>query len=268
MHPHDDHEDFGGLAVDLPRLLNRRRAMAVLGGSGLAALVAACNSSNTATSATTTTSTSTTPSTITAIPEETAGPYPGDGSNGPDVLTESGIVRRDIRASFGQYSGVADGVPLSLTLTVLDLKNNATPLSGAAVYAWHCDRDAGYSLYTVANQNYLRGVQAADANGEVTFATVFPGCYSGRWPHVHFEVYPSLSAATSKGSKLKTTQLALPEDACRTVYATTGYSSSIRNLEQTSLSTDMVFRDGWSSELATVTGDTSNGFTATLVMAV
>lgn len=35
------------------------------------------------------------------IPDETAGPYPGDGSNGPNVLAESGIVRSDITSSFG-----------------------------------------------------------------------------------------------------------------------------------------------------------------------
>ena len=35
------------------------------------------------------------------IPEETAGPYPGDGSNGANVLTESGVVRSDITSSFG-----------------------------------------------------------------------------------------------------------------------------------------------------------------------
>ena len=33
------------------------------------------------------------------IPEETAGPYPGDGSNGVNVLTETGIVRSDITSA-------------------------------------------------------------------------------------------------------------------------------------------------------------------------
>ena len=30
------------------------------------------------------------------------------------------------------------------------------------------------------NQNYLRGVQAADGSGNVTFTSIFPGCYAGR----------------------------------------------------------------------------------------
>src|SRR4051812_8868074 len=49
------------------------------------------------------------------IPEETQGPYPGDGSNGANALAISGIVRSDIRSSIGGASGVADGVPLTVT---------------------------------------------------------------------------------------------------------------------------------------------------------
>ena len=57
------------------------------------------------------------------IPEETAGPYPGDGTNGPNVLTQSGVVRSDIRSSFGSARTVGDGVPLTINLTVVDSKN-------------------------------------------------------------------------------------------------------------------------------------------------
>ena len=39
------------------------------------------------------------------IPEETAGPYPGDGSNDVDVLTETGIVRSDITSASATPSG-------------------------------------------------------------------------------------------------------------------------------------------------------------------
>jgi hypothetical protein len=81
-------------------------------------------------------------------------------------------------------------------------------------------------------------------------------------------VYPSVSSATSATGKLKTSQIALPEAACDVVYATDGYSASIRNMTQTSLSSDMVFRDGWSQELATANGTTANGYTATLVIGV
>ncbi|MGE3076903.1 MAG: intradiol ring-cleavage dioxygenase [Dehalococcoidia bacterium] len=206
----------------------------------------------------------------TALPEETAGPYPGDGSNGPNVLTQSGIVRSDIRSSFGTSTNTAKGVPMTIDLTIVDTAKNCAPIAGAALYLWHCDMTGGYSMYSngVQNENYLRGVQVADANGKVKFTSIFPGCYSGRWPHVHFEVYPSLAKATSSANKLATSQLALPEDVCKVVYATDGYSASVRNLAQTSLNTDNVFRDGWTTQLATVSGSVANGYTASLIVGV
>src|SRR4029453_1536909 len=126
-----------------------------------------------------------------------AGPLPGDGSNGPNALTQSGVVRSDIRSSFAGLSGTADGIPLTIMLTIVSASTCA-PLPGYAVYVWHCSREGLYSLYSpgVTDQNYLRGVQETDANGQVTFTSIFPACYSGRWPHIHFEVYPSLAAAT------------------------------------------------------------------------
>jgi protocatechuate 3,4-dioxygenase beta subunit len=201
-----------------------------------------------------------------SIPEETAGPYPGDGSNGVNVLTESGIVRSDITRSFGSASGVAEGVPLTIRLKVLDTGNGSGALAGAAVYLWHCNIDGKYSLYSegVTQENYLRGVQETGSDGTVTFTSIFPAAYSGRWPHIHFEVYPSLEAATTASGKLRTSQMALPEAACRQVYATDGYSQSLQNLAQTSLDTDMVFSDGYSLQLGTVTGSVGDGMTASL----
>jgi protocatechuate 3,4-dioxygenase beta subunit len=201
------------------------------------------------------------------IPEETAGPFPGDGSNGPDVLTLSGVVRQDIRTSFGGASGTAHGVPLTIRLAIQDAANGCAPLANAAVYLWHCDREGRYSLYSqgATDQNYLRGVQAAGVDGVVTFTSIFPACYSGRWPHVHFEVYRNVAAATDPANRIATSQIALPEDACRTVYATDGYEQSVQNLSQVSLARDNVFGDdGGVHELGTVTGDVTNGMTVTL----
>ncbi|MEO6512433.1 MAG: intradiol ring-cleavage dioxygenase, partial [Nocardioides sp.] len=201
------------------------------------------------------------------IPEETAGPYPGDGSNGPNVLTESGIVRSDITSSFGDASGVAEGVSVTVKLKVYDLNGDqATPLAGSAVYLWHCDRDGNYSLYSdaAADENYLRGVQEAADDGTLEFTTIFPACYAGRWPHMHFEVYESLDAATSASNKLRTSQLALPQDVCETVYATDGYEQSVANLSQVSLDSDGVFSDGYSLQMATLTGSVADGYVATL----
>ena len=201
------------------------------------------------------------------IPEETAGPYPGDGSNGPNVLAESGVVRSDITSSFGDASGVAEGVPMTVKLKVYDLNgDDATPLAGAAVYLWHCDREGNYSMYDgdASGENYLRGVQEAADDGTLEFTTIFPACYAGRWPHMHFEVYESLDAATTATNKLRTSQLALPQDVCETVYATEGYEQSVSNLAQVSLDSDGIFSDGYSLQMAKVTGSVDEGYVATL----
>jgi protocatechuate 3,4-dioxygenase beta subunit len=205
------------------------------------------------------------------IPQETAGPYPGDGSNGPNVLEASGVVRQDITASFGTSTTKAEGIPLTVTLTLLDNANGCKPLAGAAVYAWHCDRDGKYSMYDAGleNENFLRGVQEADANGQVTFTTIYPGAYNGRWPHIHFEVFESMSNATVAGQVLAVSQIAMTEAACNEVYATTGYETSARNFPNTTLTSDNVFGDdGGIYQLAAMSGSSTAGYTAGLNVTV
>jgi protocatechuate 3,4-dioxygenase beta subunit len=111
-------------------------------------------------------------------------------------------------------------------------------------------------------------VQVADAQGFLRFTSIFPGAYSGRWPHIHFHVFDSQAKATSGRNARVTSQLALPEAVCRQVYATAGYESSARNLSQSSLGSDMVFRDGSDRQLATISGSTSAGYAAKLVVGV
>jgi protocatechuate 3,4-dioxygenase beta subunit len=205
------------------------------------------------------------------IPQETLGPYPGDGSNGPNVLGASGVVRKDITSSFGTSTTKATGVPLTVTLTLLDNANGCTPLAGAAVYAWHCDRNGKYSLYDsgLQNENYLRGVQETDANGQLSFTTIYPGAYNGRWPHIHFEVFESMSNATKAGQVLAVSQIALTEAACKAVYVTAGYESSARNFPNTTLKSDNVFGDdGGIYQLATMSGSVSSGYAAALNVTV
>jgi protocatechuate 3,4-dioxygenase beta subunit len=297
---HDDHDDADhhrGLAGDLSTLLQRRRALQLLGGAGLFAIVGcAAKSADTSTTASTTAGstsssaassssssstagkTSTTAGGTTAttaggstssgevIPEETAGPFPGDGSNGPNALKQSGIVRSDITSSFGSSTNVATGVPLQVKLKILESAKSGAALAGAAVYIWHCDQQGRYSMYSqgATNENYLRGVQEAGSDGTVSFATIFPAAYDGRWPHIHFEVYRSLADATGGGKPIATSQLALPEATCNLVYATDGYSQSVTNMKRTSLKTDMVFRDGAELETPAVTGDVTSGLRASL----
>ncbi|MEP7055909.1 MAG: 3,4-dioxygenase subunit beta [Actinomycetota bacterium] len=266
-HDHDSepHDHDRGLAFDFAQMVSRRGVLTLLGGAGLASL-AACSSKSTRTSAATSATETSGAAPTTEIPEETAGPFPGDGSNGANVLTQSGIVRSDITKSFGTGSATAAGVPLTIKLTLLDINKGAAPMAGAAVYIWHCDRDGRYSLYSqgVEGENYLRGVQEAGPDGVVTFTTIYPAAYPGRWPHVHFEIYENLARAAAAGDKLRTSQLALPLETNQLVYATPGYEASVGNLAQTSLNTDMVFSDGYSLQLAKISGSVANGLTASL----
>ncbi|WP_438352402.1 intradiol ring-cleavage dioxygenase [Microbacterium sp. CJ88] len=279
-------EDHRGLVYDIQTLIGRRRALGIFGGVALTSLLSACGVTAQATSSaspsatatatpTPTASATSTPTAaasgpLSAVPDETGGPYPADGSNGVNVLDDSGIVRSDIRSSFGSSTTVAPGIPLTIALTVRDAATGAA-LVGKGVYLWHCDRDGNYSLYSqgVQNENYLRGVQATDANGTVTFTSIYPACYSGRWPHIHFEVYDDVAHAVASGPIVKTSQIALPAEIDQAVYATAGYEQSVRNLSQTSLQKDMVFGDdGGIHQLATMSGSVTGGYTAALTIGV
>ena len=272
-----------GLDYDLPRLLHRRGMLKLVAGVGLAGAglitLGACGSETTTGAANSPSGsraagppgggpgggadgTQTSDTANGELPEETGGPFPGDGSNGANVLNQSGVVRRDITASFGASTTKAEGIPLDITMTINDFANNKSPLAGGAVYVWHCDREGRYSLYSegVTGENYLRGVQETDGQGQVRFSTIFPACYSGRWPHIHFEVYPSLAKATNGANKIATSQMALPEDTCRTVYPSSGYEQSLSNMSRVSLDNDNVFSDGYDRQIPMVTGDPSSGY--------
>jgi protocatechuate 3,4-dioxygenase beta subunit len=279
------HDHDRGLLYDLGTM-NRRRLLGLFGGAGALAALAACgvgtgSTSTSSTSSTTPSGSSTASSSssgssteasgsLTEVPDETAGPYPGDGSNGVDVLDDSGIVRADIRSSFGSSTTTAQGVPLTVKLTVRDTSTGSAR-TGAAVYLWHCDRDGQYSMYSraITGENYLRGVQETDSSGTVTFTSIYPACYDGRWPHIHFEVYSSVADATSSGPIVKTSQIALPKETCEVVYATDGYSTSVQNLSRVSLQRDNVFgNDGGIHQIASMSGDVSSGYTAALTIGV
>jgi protocatechuate 3,4-dioxygenase beta subunit len=287
--PQHDHDH--GLAHDLNTLaasFGRRKALLWLAGMTAVPLVAcgggddadssstsSTSSGSTDTSTGTGSSGSTTTSTCSVIPEETAGPYPGDGSNSNssgvvNALALSGIVRSDIRTSFAGASGTAAGVPLLVNLRLVNTQSSCADLSGYAIYLWHCDREGRYSMYSsgVTDQNYLRGVQETDASGEVAFTTIFPGCYAGRMPHMHFEVYRSTATATSSVNKLRTSQLAFPDAVCDAVYATSGYSASVNNYASITFATDNVFSDGVTLQVTEVSGSVDTGYIATLTVGI
>jgi len=296
--PDHDHHHLG-LGHDLSALnaalLKRRRALAWFAGAGVAAALpligcggsgddtttSSSSSSGTGTTTTTgtttgtgttttTTTTTTTSSSCSVIPTETNGPYPADGTTALNALLMSGIVRSDIRSSFNGASGVAAGIPLTVTLNLVSTNASCASLAGYAIYIWHCNQAGQYSLYSsgVTGENYLRGVQATDSNGQATFTTIFPACYSGRWPHIHVEVYPSLATATSVSHVSKITQIAMTQAACDEVYATSGYSASVANLKQVSLASDNVFSDGATLETPTITGNVTSGYALTLTVGI
>ena len=313
QHHHDRHHHLGhghSMAEDLPRLealvADRRRALKWFAGAGTAALVAGCgggssetgtvsvvSSGTTATPTPTPTATATPTPTATATPTptatstgciadptETAGPYPADGTNTSsgstsNVLTSSGIVRSDIRSSFISSTTVATGVAVTLTLTLVNVNAACAPLAGYAIYLWHCDRQGRYSLYSggANTESYLRGVQVTDANGQVTFTTIFPACYDGRWPHMHFEVFSSLSNALGGRYSILTSQLAMPAAINTAVFAdTTTYPSSASNYARVSLSSDGVFGDNSTAQntqmTPTFTGSPAAGYTATALLGI
>jgi len=244
-----------------------------------------------------------------ALPQETSGPFPADGSDlqfdrgpgppGPDrhpprppppgvdrqgpgpappgadsghpvsnVLAAPGIVRKNIRASFGTSSTVAAGVPLRLELALLDVNSACKPLANSAVYLWNCNRNGDYSLYGrgIEHENYLRGVQFTDEEGRVGFETIFPACYSGRYPHLHLEIFKQHARSLDANTRVLTTQLTAPREVCSRVYAdAAGYAGSAVRLKELMPSNDMVFAASSPIELAlqtlVVTGDVQAGLT-------
>lgn len=282
---HEIDEDHRGLVYDIRTLIDRRRMLGIFGGIAATTLLAACAPTTSASTGSGSGGSAAPPQGAPGgapaaeddgdllegeVPNETAGPYPGDGSNGVNVLDDSGIVRGDIRSSFGSSTTTAKGVPLEIVLTVRDAATGKA-MTGAGVYLWHCDRDGNYSLYSDAakDENYLRGVQETDDTGTVRFTSIYPACYSGRWPHIHFEVYQDVATAVATGPIVKTSQIALPEETNAKVYATTGYEKSVSNAARVTLKSDNVFGDdGGVLQVATMTGSIGKGYTAALSIAV
>ncbi|CAF1062209.1 unnamed protein product [Adineta ricciae] len=114
-------------------------------------------------------------------PEVTEGPY----------YWNTTLMRQNI-------SEDRNGIPLRIQILVNDV-NTCTPIADAAVTMWHCDAGGIYSHYIQASQNvqnpqkdnstFLRGILLTDANGLVTFDTIYPGWYIGRSIHIHVKVH-------------------------------------------------------------------------------
>ena len=201
------------------------------------------------------------------IPEETAGPYPGDGSNGPDVLTRVGMVRSTSPPASGTHPALPRACrPRSGCGSTTCHGDDLTAYAGAAVYLWHCNPDGELLdvLRGRRRENYLRGVQEADDAGAIEFTTIFPAATTGAGRTSTSRSTRPRQATDVGQQRLRTSQLALPEEICQDVYDhADGYDASVANLAQLTLDTDLVFSDGYSLQLARSTGSVADGYMAT-----
>ncbi|KUJ60274.1 intradiol ring-cleavage dioxygenase [Flavobacteriaceae bacterium CRH] len=189
----------------------------------------------------------------TVSPAETKGPFP--------IKTPSQLVLENIKSD-------RIGVALLINLTIENQSKDCAPLEGVLVDVWHCDKDGNYSEYggTSMQQtdyttvHFLRGRQTSDVNGNISFISIFPGWYQGRAPHVHVEVL------TSGGSSLLVTQIAFPENVSSEVYSSTNYAA--HGQADTANTKDNVFSDSLSDELATLTGNLTDGYTLSKTITV
>ncbi|MBX0290851.1 intradiol ring-cleavage dioxygenase [Hymenobacter sp. HSC-4F20] len=230
-----------------------------VGAISAPAVLAACSKEEAdavtpATSGTSGTTGGTTGSSSCAVaPTETEGPFP--------TKVPASYLRSDITDG-------RTGYKLTAKITITNSNNSCAALAGALVDIWHCDAQGNYSEYggtgmqstNYQSVHFLRGRQVTDANGQVTFTSIFPGWYSGRATHIHVHVY------SATGTSLKVTQIAFPEGSGSAVAAVNGYSKGMSGY--TSNATDNVFSDGVSLELATVTGSTAAGFELSITFAV
>jgi protocatechuate 3,4-dioxygenase beta subunit len=179
-------------------------------------------------------------------PSETAGPFP--------TKDPASFVITDIISD-------RTGVGLTIKITVQNRNDNCEPLAGVNVDIWHCDKDGYYSEYggtglqtvNLTAEHFLRGRQITDSNGQVGFASIFPGWYPGRAPHIHVQIYDPA------GKSLLVTQIAFPTDVCDAVYttATTHYKNGKQDISNAS---DGVFADSLAKEMSIVTGNINEGY--------
>lgn len=202
---------------------------------------------------TSTDTTGSTSGTCTTTASETEGPFP--------TKSPASLVTNDITSD-------RQGTKLTVKITIQNKNNSCATLAGALVDIWHCDAAGNYSEYGgtgMQSTNYtavhfLRGRQTTDANGLVTFTSIYPGWYSGRAPHIHVHVY------NASGKSLLVTQIAFPEDVSKVVYAQGVYAS--HGQADTTNAKDNVFGDGVSTEMSTVTGSASAGYELTHTIVV
>ncbi|MFN8520882.1 MAG: intradiol ring-cleavage dioxygenase [Chloroflexota bacterium] len=240
------------------RVLSRREALALLGGTGAAIATGAIAGSALAQSASPGTSAapSAMPSCV-VVPELTEGPY----------WVDERLERSDIRTDSATGTAVA-GARLDLAWAVTRIDGTAcTPFEGAMVDIWHCDSQGVYSDasdpgFDTQDQDFLRGYQLTDANGSAAFTTIYPGWYSSRAVHIHFKVRTDPDQSTGT---VFTSQLFFDDAFTDQVYLAEPYAShGIRTLRNEG---DGIFGQSGGQTLLTVT-PTADGYAATFAIGV
>lgn len=240
----------------------KRGFSSLLGVATLVPVLGSCSNTSvdpTTTTGGTSTSTGTTngssSSNCAVSPSETAGPFP--------TKVPANFARKDIRDD-------RTGVAFTMNITIKNSTSNCAALAGAIVDIWHCDKDGYYSEYggsgmqsvNYTSVDFLRGRQTTDANGLVSFTSVFPGWYGGRAPHIHVHIY------NSAGKSLLVTQIAFPYAISNTVYTTAQSYGYTKGAQDTKNENDNVFSDSYATELATVSGSISGGYVLTHTIVV
>lgn len=272
----DNHDH--GLRHDLKCLLTRRKALTTLGLTAAAAAAGCDQLPFLSRAEAEVTATGPDGRACVVHPTETEGPFPADGSNRAhgtlaNALRKTGIVRQDMRSTLTANGPIAEGAELKLSILLTAVGAACVPLKNHAIYLWHCDAAGRYSIYDLPEADYLRAVGVSDAQGKVEFTTIVPGCYQGRYPHMHFEIYPSLDKATDYRNRILTSQLAVPSDVCKEVYGRSSvYGQSLTNLARSPLDRDMVFRDNTPKQLAAQTLSmralANGGYTASVTIGI
>ena len=186
-------------------------------------------------------------------PEVTEGPY----------WIDDNLTRRDIRED-------RKGLLLRLSLTVVSA-TSCKAIKGADVEIWHADASGLYSGFgsspshgATNSKRYLRGHQRSDANGRLSFLTIYPGWYRGRTPHIHVKVHIGVNT-------VHTGQLFFKDSTSDRVYATSHYRS--HGQPDTTNAADSIYKQaGGSAALVSLKRRSSTslakGFNGSAVLAV
>lgn len=243
--------------------MERKEFLRGLGLAGLGTftipVIKACSSDDDASSTSTTDTTQatntggSTNTSCSVTSSETAGPFP---TKSPSSLVTANIVSD------------RTGVGFTINITIKNTNASCAALAGAIVDIWHCDKDGYYSEYggtsmqsvDFTSVHFLRGRQTTNANGLVSFTSIFPGWYTSRATHIHVHIY------NASGTSLLVTQIAFPEgsgSAVALVNASTanGYTKGLSGY--TYNASDNVFSDSVANEMSTVTGSVATGFILT-----